>query len=167
MLRCTIFVLLFLATSGTSAQDRRGSQRPLASRNAAATSPHCHGPGALEGWTLLYPRPDAVISGGPDRLPLALVISRRGHIIRRIQGASIIWTWYFVDDHRVAIETGPLHFGMECKLVDVNSGNVLADYNCYDHPPENPPQWVSVLENATSPCGYCPGCQSASSPASQ
>src|SRR5579872_135865 len=165
MFRCAIFALLFLTTSGTVPGQEQRNQRPACATEAVAFSPHCQGPGALEGWTLLYPRPDAVISGGPDRLPLALVISRRGHIIRRIQGASIIWTWFFVDDQKVAIETGPLHFGMECQLVSISSGKVVADYNCYDHPPANPPQWVSVLEGAASPCGYCPGCQSESRPA--
>lgn len=163
----TIFALLLLTMSGPTFGQERRNQRPHAPRNAVASSPHCQGPGALEGWTLLYPRSDAVISGGPDRLPLALVVSRRGHVIRRIQGSSIIWTWFFVNDENVAIETGPLHFGMECELVSINSGKIVADYNCYDHPPRDPPQWVSVLEGAASPCGYCPGCQSEPKPASQ
>lgn len=167
MLRCTVCALLILVTSGTTPQQRKHNQKPPAPPQPVASSPHCYGPDALEGWTLLYPRPDAAVSGGPDRLPLALVLSRRGHIIRRIKGGSIIWTWFFVDDHSVAIETGPLHFGMQCQLVDIRSGKVVADYNCYDHPPENPPAWVSMLEAAGSSCGYCPGCQSQSSPASQ
>jgi hypothetical protein len=160
-------LLLLLATSGAAPQEGQRNQRPPSPGKPAASSPHCEGPGTLEGWTLLYPRPDAATSGAPDRLPLTLVVSRHGHIVRRVQGSPIIWTWFFVDDLTVAIETGPLHFGMECELVDIASGRILADYNCYDHPPDNPPQWVSVLENAASPCGYCPGCQSTSSPASR
>ena len=160
MFKCAMSALLFLTIGGATPGQELRNPRPL----TPASSRHCWGPGTLEGWTLLYPRPDAVSSGGPDRLPLVLVVSRRGHSIRRVHGSPIIWTWLFVDDHSVAIETGPLHFGMECQLIDINSGKVLVDYNCYDHPPSNPPQWVSVLEGAASPCGYCSGCQSEPSP---
>ena len=124
MFKCAMFALLLLATSGTTPRQEQRTPRSLIARKPVASSPHCQGPGTLEGWTLLYPRPDAVTFGGPDRLPLALLVSRGGHVIRRVQGSPIIWTWFFVDDHSVAIETGPLHFGMECQLIDINSGKV-------------------------------------------
>lgn len=119
------------------------------------SSSHCQGPGGLEGWKLLYRLPDSPYDS-PDRagrLALGIEVRRKGRFVRRIYGNPVIWDWYFVDERRVAFESGPLHFGMECDLVDVDSGKLVAHYNCYHHPPKDPPQWVQTLENGGSVCG--------------
>ena len=103
-------------------------------------SPHCKGPGGLEGWTLLYEMPDELYHSedSGNRLPLALVVEKDGHSIRKIDGDPIVWKFVFVDDQKVAIETGPLHFGMSCLLIDLKSGKPLEEENCYDDPPKQP-----------------------------
>jgi hypothetical protein len=106
-------------------------------------SPHRPGSNGLEGWTLNYE------VEGQGKLPTALVLARRGQIIRRIDGEPFVWKWIFLSDgKRVALEAGPLHFSMECVLVDIASGKEIEDYNCFSDPlSTDTPAWVKTLES--------------------
>jgi hypothetical protein len=108
-------------------------------------SEHRQGPDGFVGWTLDSPIPDH-----PDeRFPFTLVIARNGKVIRKIDGNPFVWDWIFWDNGRkVAYESGPLHFGLQCTLVNVRSGKKLASYDCFHGIPENPPAWLKALENA-------------------
>ena len=135
-LRCVAVAILTWALVAP-AQARSKSDRPVESKHRA-------GPHDMEGWTLDFRNP-----GGPDSdLAFTLVLSRHDKVIRRIKGEPLIWQWIFWDGGReVAYETGPLHFAMQCNLVDVASGKLLQSVDCFHELPENPPQWLSALEN--------------------
>jgi hypothetical protein len=106
---------------------------------------HREGPHGLEGWTLDSPLPDSQYEG--ERFAFTLVLARKGRVLRRFEGDPIIWKWMFwADGRQVAYETGPLHFSMNCVLLDVETGRQIEDYDCY-HMPDNEPDWVIALEN--------------------
>jgi hypothetical protein len=104
-------------------------------------SPDRDGPGSLSGWVLNY---DVLDYGS---LPTTLVIARRGKIVRRISGDPFVWRWMFAAGGKsVAFESGPLHSGMECVLVDISSGRTIAQYDCFQRLSDDAPAWVSTLE---------------------
>lgn len=110
-------------------------------------STHIPGPGGLEGWTLDSPVPDS--GYGDERFAFTLVIARDGHVIRRIEGEPIIWSWMFwADGREVAYETGPFHFGMTCLLIRLSDGRQIDSYDCYHDLPQAKPDWVKALEAA-------------------
>jgi len=111
----------------------------------ATESEHRRGPAGLEGWTLESPVPNS--GYGDQRFAFTLVIARHGHVIRRISGDPIIWSWIFwADGRQVAYETGPFHFGMSCFLVRLPDGHRLDSYDCYHDQPPAKPDWVKALE---------------------
>jgi hypothetical protein len=111
-------------------------------------SPHRAGPAGLEGWTLNWALPDK----NQGRAAFTLVIARKGHILRRIEGGPTIWQWIFLSDGKhVALESGPLHFSMSCVLVDIASGKEVGSYDCYNHEGEpDEPAWAKELENSNA-----------------
>ncbi|HUY82682.1 MAG TPA: hypothetical protein VMU92_13230 [Acidobacteriaceae bacterium] len=132
--RLCAFVVLLVAISAQS------QTTPVT--GGPRESKHQKGPNGLEGWTLKYTVPDHTESYSE-----ILVISRKGHILRKIKGQPFIWRWMFQDDGRsIAYETGPLHFEDDCYLVDLTTGKQLATYDCYRWQPPNPPSWVIKLE---------------------
>ena len=107
------------------------------------TSAHRKGPHGLEGWTISSAVPDH----GSERYPVTLMISRHGHILRKVDGSAFVWNWMFqADGKHVAYESGPFHFGLTCVLVETETGRRLADYNCFGELPADAPPWVKVLE---------------------
>jgi hypothetical protein len=110
-------------------------------------SAHTPGPDGLEGWTLDSPVPDS--GYGDQRFAFTLVVARHGHIIRRISGEPIIWTWIFwADGSQVAYKTGSFHFNETCLLIRLSDGRKLNSYDCYNNLPPAKPDWVKAL-NAT------------------
>jgi hypothetical protein len=106
---------------------------------------HVAGPHGLQGWTIDYAMPDA--SYGDECFSGVLVIARNGHVIRRRMAEPIIWRWIFWNDGKqLAIEEGPLHFGMRCVLEDLKSGRTVATYDCYHDEPKQMPDWVKALK---------------------
>ncbi|HUX44846.1 MAG TPA: hypothetical protein VMV57_08860 [Terracidiphilus sp.] len=123
--------------------------------HAAAQEVHCTakgkatqkvaGPHGLEGWTIDDALPDS--SYGDECFSGVLVIARNGHVIRRRKAGPILWHWIFWDDGKqLAIEEGPLHFGMACVLEDLKSGRPVATHDCYHMLPKDVPEWVKALE---------------------
>lgn len=117
----------------------------MSSNAGAKESPHVKGPNGLEGWTLLYPVDNR------DEEPTKLVIARKGKIIRQFKGDPFIWAWMFLKNGKqIAFETGPLHFGMACVLVNVSAANELERVDCFTYPKNPPsggwPRWVDELE---------------------
>jgi hypothetical protein len=107
-------------------------------------SAHIAGPNGLEGWTLS----EEIADHGP--LPTALVIARKGRVVRRIPGNHFLWKWRFESNGElVAFESGPLHFAMNCLLVDITSGKQVAEYDCFHELPQDAPKWVKELESNT------------------
>jgi hypothetical protein len=107
---------------------------------------HHSGPHGLDSWALLGRFPSGLEEY--DEYPTTLIIARRGRIIRRIQGDPFVWTWMFTPDgRRVAYESGPLHFGLQCVLVDIGSGRRIDDYDCYRQLPDDAPNWAKTLES--------------------
>jgi hypothetical protein len=108
-------------------------------------SAHRFGPDGLEGWTL-----DSRVPGsgyGDERFAFTLVVARHGHIIRRISGGPIIWSWIFwADGRQVAYEAGYFHFNETCFLVRLSDGRKLDSYDCYNNLPPAKPDWVKALE---------------------
>jgi len=128
---------LALAAAG-AAQTSDPADRPT-------RSAHKPGPGGLEGWTLDSPVPDS--GYGDERFAFTLVVARHGHVIRRITGDPIIWSWIFwADGRQVAYETGALHFSDTCVLIRLSDGRKLDSYDCYDDLPPAWPAWVKALE---------------------
>lgn len=126
-----------LLASWAWGQDGRDEDKPVASEHRA-------GPNGLEGWTLSWKIND---DGPADRYPGALVIARRGKLMRRIEGDPFVWKWMFVNGGKqVAYEVGPLHFSMTCVLLDVKSGRRLGDYDCWSPVGRKAPRWVEALE---------------------
>ena len=118
----------------------------LAQASSAPTqSQHHKGPNGLEGWTLNVAAP-GVYDG---EQPVALVIARNGTIVRKIEGDSFIWGWMFqAGGKEIAFETGPMHFSLACKLLDISSGRLIAQYDCFPSPlATNAPAWVQLLES--------------------
>src|SRR5579871_1910371 len=106
-------------------------------------SEHRHGPNGWDGWTLNYTIPDHP----GERFPMTLVLAQNGRIVRRIEDGPFIWRWMFVaEGHRVAYETGPLHFSATCVLIDTKTGKRLDDYDCWQELPSDAPDWVKQLE---------------------
>jgi hypothetical protein len=114
-------------------------------KDHGTASAHRAGPAGLDSWTLKYGVPD--LNQGP--LPGTLVVARNGRVVRRIEGDPFVWRWVFLDGgQQIAYETGPLHFGMSCVLLDLASGKRMADFDCYHDLPAGAPAWVSALENS-------------------
>ncbi len=113
-------------------------------------SRHRQGSHGLSGWTLSETAPGDE-SQGP--MPFTLVISRDGHTLRSIKGDPFVWQWMFLaDGKQVAYQTGPLHFSLECVLLDVRSGKERARYDCFKDPlPASAPAWVKQLEKDSQP----------------
>lgn len=112
--------------------------------NKAIQSAHVLGPNGLEGWTLS----NHVENQGP--LPMSLVIARRGRVVRHITGRPFLWKWKFESNGElVAFESGPLHFGMVCVLVNIRTGKQVANYDCYRELPSDAPRWVQELEGTS------------------
>ena len=109
-------------------------------------SAHVSGPNGLEGWTLRN-EVEGLESQGP--LPMSLVIARKGKVLRRIAGDPFLWRWKFASSGKlIAYESGPLHFALNCALVDIASGKQVAQYDCFyaNELPLDAPQWVKELE---------------------
>ncbi len=108
-------------------------------------SEHRQGPEGREGWTLDSPIPDHP----GETFPFTLVIARKGRVIRKIDGDPFVWQWIFWNNGRqVAYESGPLHFVLQCTLVNVRTGKKLSSYDCFHGIPENAPDWLKALEKA-------------------
>ncbi len=112
-------------------------------KTAPIESKHQRGADGWEGWTLNYPMPDSP----QDIYPMTLVLAHRGHIVHRIEGDAFVWNWMFLaEGHQIAYETGPLHFGMRCVLIETATAKTLADYDCWRELPADAPDWVKKLE---------------------
>ncbi len=109
------------------------------------SSEHVAGPNGLSGWTVSYVLRD-ISNQGP--VPMRLLIARNGRVIRNIHGRPFVWRWVFLASGRqVAFEAGPLHFAMECVLLDVASGKEVAKFDCEPQPlATEAPDWVRTLE---------------------
>jgi hypothetical protein len=77
------------------------------------------------GWTELYDNCCTSYA-----IPLVLVVSKSGAIIRRIQQGQMVWYWTFLDGgKRVAVVWGPTH-GSDAgdyQLYDVKTGRMLSE----------------------------------------
>lgn len=104
---------------------------------------HRAGPNGLEGWT----KSDRFSDG--QTYPTTLVIARRRHVIRRIQGDPFVWRWMFWENGKqVAYQTGSLHFNLQCVLVDLSSGRQLESHDCYGELADTAPAWEKALQDA-------------------
>lgn len=115
---------------------------------AAGESLHISGPQGLTGWKLTY------VLDNQNEVSDTLVVARNGTRIRQIQGDPFIWRWMFLDDGKsIAIESGPLHFGMACILIDLVKGTALQRLNCFTYPDNPPlggwPEWLTKLEESS------------------
>ncbi|MGB6973497.1 MAG: hypothetical protein WBD67_02320 [Terracidiphilus sp.] len=139
MKRCVLFVLIAAALTATAwSQDDHCTDK-------GKESAHVAGPHGLEAWTIDYALPDS--SYGDECFSGVLVIARNGHVIRRRKADGFIWSWVFWDDGKqLAIEEGPLHFGMSCVLEDLKSGHTIATYDCYHGLPADAPEWVKAVD---------------------
>jgi hypothetical protein len=113
---------------------------------AAGESEHVAGPGGLVGWK------PAFLLDNDNEVSDRLVIHRNGRLLHAIQGSPFIWRWMFRDDGKhIALESGPLHFGMACVLIDTDSGKELERLNCFTYPRNPPPggwpAWLAELED--------------------
>jgi hypothetical protein len=109
-------------------------------------SKHVAGPHGLEAWTLESTIP--YDSDPQECFSFTLVLARNGHVIRRREAHPIIWKWLFWNDGKqVAIEEGPLHFGMNCVLEDLRTGHTVETYDCYHFPTKVVPDWVKALDS--------------------
>ena len=117
----------------------------MQAKGGSVASAHVAGPHGLVGWTFS----DPVEGQGP--LPMRLVITRNGKVLRRISGDPFLWKWIFeADGSQVAIESGPLHGSMNCMLIDLRSGTETQRYDCFRQAPPDAPQWVKDLEGSAS-----------------
>ena len=96
------------------------------------------------GWLALYPN---CCTSYP--IPLKLVISRDGKILRTFQVNSLpLWNWHFEgNDKQVAFaqETVHGHIGVHFELRDIRSGRLIAYYD--GDPTPNAPKWVHDVAN--------------------
>lgn len=107
-------------------------------------SEHHAGPHGLEGWTLSKPFSGAYSA---DPLPFEVVIARGVKVVRKIEGKPFVWRWIFWKDGReVAYEAGPLHWAMQCNLMDMATGRTLDSIDCFHELPKNAPAWAKTLE---------------------
>src|SRR5258708_7413003 len=110
------FLLVLLLLSGFA----QSGDRPI-------ESAHVSGPNWVEGWSLSHE-----VEGleGQCALPMSLVIARKGKVLRRIAGDPFLRKWKFASNGKlVAYESGPLHFALNCALVDIASGKQVAQYD--------------------------------------
>ena len=115
---------------------------------AAGESEHIAGPKGLAGWKVTH------VLENDDEVSETLVITRHGRLIRKFHGDPFIWRWMFRDDGKsIAFESGPLHFGMTCVLIDLASGKELDRLDCFTYPDNPPaggwPRWLTKLEGST------------------
>jgi hypothetical protein len=109
---------------------------------------HVRGPNGLEGWKLTSII-ETLENQGP--LPTELVLARRGRIIRHVKDEAFIWNWMFLPDGRhVAYETGPLHFGVDCVLLNIKNGRTVRALDCGNSHGGATPGWVKSLESHTT-----------------
>jgi len=90
------------------------------------------------GWLALYPN---CCTSYP--IPLALVIYRNGHVLRRFKNSMAIWHWQFeAGGRQVAFEQETVHghLSVHYELHDIASGRLLADYD--GDPRPDAPDWV-------------------------
>jgi hypothetical protein len=148
MKRLFVFVMLAAALAATAV-----AQTAAEWDNCTTTpreSKHVSGPHGLEGWTMESIIPD--YSNATECFSFVLVLARNGHVIRRRDAQPVIWNWIFWNDGKqVAIVEGPLHFGMNCVLEDVETGREIESFDCYHHPSKDDPpdfyvpNWVKAL----------------------
>lgn len=130
-------LLALLQATAVSASAPPPPDRPVQSAHRA-------GPSGLEGWTLDSPVPGS--GYGDERFAFKLLISRHGHVIRRVSGDPVIWKWVFwADGKQIAYETGPLHFGLNCVLIRLSDGRRLENHDCYRPQAAPGPGWVKAL----------------------
>ncbi len=61
-----------------------------------------------------------------------LVIAQSEKRIRTVHGDPFFCRWMFLDDGKtIAIESGPLHFGMACMLIEIATGGSLTRVDCF------------------------------------
>jgi hypothetical protein len=119
--------------------------QPVPSADQPAQSEHIPGPHGLEGWTLN----DSVPDHPNEKFPMTLVIARNGRILRRFDGSAFVWKWIFWDQGRkVAYESGPFHFSLQCVLADIKTGKELASFDCFHGIHDGAPDWLRTLETA-------------------
>jgi hypothetical protein len=133
---------IFLIAAGAFPQAAPPPDQP-AQPARPAESTHIQGPEGTEGWTLDSPIPDRP----NETFPFTLVIARKGRVLRKIDGDPFVWQWIFWNNGRqVAYESGPLHFGLQCTLLNVRTGKKLASYDCFHGVPNEAPAWLEALE---------------------
>ncbi len=103
--------------------------------------------GVTTGWVLSYDSPDP--DRAWERLPSALVVARRGKVIRR-WNTFIIRKWAFWDGGReVAYNAGPMHGPSGCFLMSVKTGKEVASYAAREgdcgQAGEDAPEWVKAV----------------------
>jgi hypothetical protein len=132
---CVVLMVAWLAWIDAAAQVKT-TGKPTESQHQA-------GPDSWEGWTLSYVIPDL----DPNEIyPMTLVLAHKGHVVRRIAGAPFIWEWIFWSHgQQVAYATGPLHFGMQCVLIDIRSSHELGSVDCFHDLPAGAPDWARRL----------------------
>jgi hypothetical protein len=106
------------------------------------------GPNGLVGWKVTF-----ALEENQEEVSDSLVIARNGTRLRKVHGDPLIWSWMFLDDGKsIAFESGPLHFGMACVLLDIASGKELQRVDCFHYPDHAPaggwPAWITKLEGA-------------------
>jgi hypothetical protein len=134
---CGLLMVGSLATMARP-QAKAPDEKPIESK-------HTKGPNGWEGWTLLSSIPD----DATQQYAFTLLLARNGKIVRRIDGDPLVFNWIFWGDGRqVAYESGPLHFGMNCILADIETGRRLGTVDCYHELADNAPDWAVKLESA-------------------
>ena len=75
------------------------------------------------------------------------MIARHSRILCKIKGDPFVWAWMFqANGTRVALESGPMHVWLNCRLLDLRTGKEVAHYDCFRDVPEDAPNWVKLLE---------------------
>lgn len=106
--------------------------------------------GITEGWLLDYPWPDQDDpSQSWRKIAGTLVLSRRGKVIRKVEGESTFWNWSFWHGGReVVYQEGPVHGPTDCVRMDVASGKVLTRWHVCGDPETKEPAWVQAADGS-------------------
>lgn len=111
-------------------------------RQVGADSAKIAGDGQTIGWLATFPN---CCTSYP--IPMALVIYKLRHPVRRIESDQMIWRWMFVaGGSEVAFVQGPTH-GTDIgdyKLCDTKTGKLLS--NLYGPLSDNSPKWAKALD---------------------